>query len=214
MDLTTLQPLLVAQRYRVLPWLAARGISPEVAERWGVGFDPGYSPTLSGRVTIPVFQPYTGDLLSISGRAAGAEEPKYIHTSYAKQRTLFSQVGGFVGCVALVEGQIDCLQLTEAGVPAAAVIGSSDLSPWQIGLLKRWADTVIVWADKDGPGRQAAQRWSNRLKQSGFRVVIGPYVGESTDPDLLARTEPEFVRQIYEAAASTSARASSSSYSS
>jgi DNA primase len=57
------------------PYLATRGISPEIAKRFGIGFFPGKG-SMSERIVIPIHNE-KGQLVAYAGRSIDYTEPKY-----------------------------------------------------------------------------------------------------------------------------------------
>ena len=61
------------------PYLAQRGISPETAEYFGVGYFPGNSKLLKGRIVFPIWNARgEGNPVAYAGRAVDCSEPKYV----------------------------------------------------------------------------------------------------------------------------------------
>jgi len=208
MEIEALAAACHSELWRAEPWLKSRGVSLEEATRWGMGFDHiGLSSKTAGRVTIPVWHPYSGFLVALTSRATRSDmEPKWMHTSpFQCNRMLFGKVRRRrLPYLALVEGPLDVVALERIGVHAVAAFGSGALTGWQVGLILRWTDFVIIYADDDGTppddrgrggsgGAAARHHWTNRLTNAGVRIAIGPYCGGARDPDELVQYDPDYV---------------------
>src|SRR5438876_12074066 len=105
------------------PYLKSRGIAPETAEVFGVGFFSGQGP-LVGRVVIPIHNA-VGQLVGYAGRAVGSlTDPKYITvpSDFRPDRELFNlhrttaaAKKSRSGVVVVVEGFFDCMRVHQAG---------------------------------------------------------------------------------------------------
>jgi len=176
------------------PYLANRGISQEIAERFGVGFFPGKG-SMSGRIVFPIHNE-KAELVAYAGRCIDDSEPKYkFPAGFHKAQVLFNfhRVLKAVGAdrpIVLVEGFFDCMNVEAAGFPAVALMGCS-LSAAQEQLLVSDFDRVIVMLDGDEAGRKAAGEISNRLVPRMFVRMVD--VGKDKQPDQLSS---ELLRQL------------------
>ena len=109
------------------PYLAQRGIDPETAEYFGVGFFSGKG-SMSGRVVIPV-ENEKGELVAYAGRAIDGGEPKYkLPAGFKKSQVLYNlprAAEETEGTVILVEGFFDCIKVTQAEHACVALMGCS-----------------------------------------------------------------------------------------
>jgi DNA primase len=149
------------------PYLAARGISPETIERFGVGYFPGKG-SMAGRVVIPIHNE-RGELLAYAGRAIDDAEPKYkFPAGFHKGLVLYNLnrvlKKNSSGTVVIVEGFFDCMKVSQAGHACVALMGSSlsKRQEWLIRLFER----VILMLDGDDEGHKATADISLRLSQS------------------------------------------------
>jgi DNA primase len=89
------------------PYLAERGIDPETAEYFGVGFFSGKG-SMSGRIVIPI-ENEAGELVAYAGRAIDGSEPKYkLPAGFKRSQVLYNLARALeedsTGAVVLVEG--------------------------------------------------------------------------------------------------------------
>jgi hypothetical protein len=129
------------------PYLKERGISEELALKFGVGFFPGKG-SMSGRVVIPI-RDATGRLIGYAGRAINGEEPKYkLPVGFIKS-VLFNLQNVKGDAITIVEGFFGCLRVTAAGFPCVGLMGST-LTEAQEKLLRFKFITLMLDLDAAG----------------------------------------------------------------
>lgn len=183
-------------------YLQSRGHYASAKARLGwVGFEhPSWS-ELRNRVVMPVFHPYHGELCAITARAIADQTPKYWNTrGMPKLRLIYGlpRPRKLGQPVAIVEGQLDALALEHLGVPAYAVFGKNRISGWQIGLIRRITDHVILWPDLDVYG-PVSESWAKSFKAYRIQTTLGPYANDpdAADPDSLCQRHADEVRTFY-----------------
>lgn len=168
------------------PYLAARGITPETAAHFDVGFFSGKG-SMHSRIVIPISNK-DGELVAYAGRAIDASEPKYKFPSgFLKAHELWNlhRVAG-KNTVVVVEGFFDCMRVSAAGWPCVALMGAS-MSEEQEKLLVDHFLAVWLMLDGDDAGRGAAPGIVERLVSKLFiRVVALP---DGKQPDMLNADE-------------------------
>jgi DNA primase len=175
------------------PYIAHRGITEEVAKKFGVGLFPGRG-SMSGRVVIPISNE-RGDLIAYAGRSIDGSDPKYkLPTGFAKSKVLFnlnrvlSEKNSPVEnkLVIVVEGFIDCIKVHQAGLSNVVALMGSSMSEEQQKLLSQF-QKVIIFLDGDDAGRGGAQEIAMRLMQLTFvRIMDLP---DGKQPDQLSSEE-------------------------
>jgi hypothetical protein len=166
---------------RVAPYLLGRGISLEAARMFALGYVT--EGEFDGRLSIPYITP--GGVVQIKYRCTdSSHEENGKHTKKGCPKYLYEAGTGLflynaqvlihsLQRVVIVEGELDaiCVQ-AYAGIPTVAYPGADT---WE----KRWrhcfegVSEVIVVADGDQPGKEAARKVADTL---GFcaRVVTLP----------------------------------------
>jgi DNA primase len=158
-------------------YLRERGIDPETAEYFGVGYYSGNG-SMRGRVVIPI-ENERGELVAYAGRCIDGSEPKYkLPAGFRKSQVLYNlsraREEDSMGPAVLVEGFFDCMKVTQAGHACVALMGCS-LSEDQEELLARQFRQVVVMLDPDEAGRRATQEIAGRLaRRMWVRVVELP----------------------------------------
>ena len=164
-------------------YLRARGICPETAARFGVGFYSGRG-LMSGRVVIPIHDPH-GNLVAYAGRSLERAPPKYrLPAGFLKAQVLFNFHRAAAldqKMVVVVEGYFDCLKVHQAGFPSVvALMGTVLFALPQTLLLERFS-RVILMLDGDDSGRKATERIAAQLAGKCSLQVAAVPAGRQPD---------------------------------
>ncbi|WP_299293985.1 CHC2 zinc finger domain-containing protein [uncultured Tateyamaria sp.] len=168
------------------PFLAARDVTPEQAERFELGYCK--AGLMRGRIAIRLHN-RDGEALGYVGRYAsedipdGTERylfPKDFHKSlelWNLHRALTLEKRFLV----VVEGYWSTIRLHDLGIPTAALMGSS-VSPEQAELIRTVGIRhALLLLDGDDPGRKAAPAAAHVLSQHVYvRTLVLP---EGEKPD-------------------------------
>ncbi len=134
----------------------------------------GHYDRFRGRLIFPIADGQ-GRVIAFGGRGLAGEEPKYLNSPetllYQKGQTLYAlhQARDRMAATRralLVEGYIDCLIAHQAGFTEAVAVLGTALTPHHLGLLRRYADEVILFFDADRAGADAARRAEDLLERS------------------------------------------------
>lgn len=91
----------------------------------------------------------------------------------------------------LVEGQIDCIRCHLGGFKNAVASQGTAFTAEHAGLLKRYADHIVVVLDADAAGQKAALRSAELLIAEGLAVSLAA-LPPGEDPDsLILKKDPE-----------------------
>ena len=179
------------------PYLAQRGIDPETAEYFGVGFFSGKG-SMSGKIVIPI-ENEAGELVAYAGRSIDGSEPKYkLPAGFKKGQVLYNLARALeedsTGAVVLVEGFFDCMKVVQAEHVCVALMGCS-LSDEQEAQLVAHFRQVLIMLDGDEAGRRAAIEIAGRLVRRAWVRVVDVPAGKQPDQlltqevrELLAKT--------------------------
>ncbi len=131
-----------------------------------------------------------GRVLGFGGRALGDIKPKYLNTGdtpvFNKRLGVFAhnllkkQRG--LKRVILVEGYMDVIALTQAGLPGVCATLGTALTIEQARLLKRYAPEIWVSYDGDAAGQKAILRALEIFEQENIRARVLDFPG-GMDPD-------------------------------
>ncbi len=195
----------------LLAHLGRQGFKAEEAGEAGLVFERGrgeHAERFRDRLLFPI-QDVMGRTVGFGGRALGDEEPKYLNSPespvFQKRDVLYGlsltrQAVREAERLLLVEGYMDFLAVTQAGVPYAAATLGTALSDGQVRLARRYAREVILNFDQDAAGLQAAERAIRLLLQEGLRIRV-LVVPTGKDPDgFIAAEGPEAYRRLVDSA--------------
>lgn len=156
-----------------IAYMLDRGYDPETLDNWDIGYDPH-----SDRITIPV-RDERNELIGFKARTYTDKEPKYLVLgdrqgkqpyygwgTYAVGRVVFGLASAIlaqdpyledgVRHFVLCEGELNAISLWQAGYAGIAINGSN-LTQYQIEIIKREADRLTLFFDNDSAGERATQ---------------------------------------------------------
>ncbi len=164
------------------PYLAGRGVDPETARHFGIGYDRGKG-FMAGRVVVPIHDE-NGFLVAYAGRSVDGTDPKYrFPPRFRKSLVLFNlhRAAAHGESVVVVEGFFDCVRVHQAGLPCVVALMGCSLSFRQEELLHQRFREVILLLDGDKAGRNAAAAIAKRLvSRVSTRLVEVP---DGSQPD-------------------------------
>ena len=148
-----------------------------------------------GRAMFPIIDQYN-HVLGFGGRALQKDaKPKYMNTTdtpvFNKRKGVYAinliRKSRDLKRVILVEGYMDVVAISQAGVTGAVATLGTALTNEQARLLGRYAPEVFLCYDGDEAGQHAIERGLDILEAEGVpcRVI---YLPDGLDPD-------EFIRQ-------------------
>ncbi|TRZ76376.1 MAG: toprim domain-containing protein [Deltaproteobacteria bacterium] len=166
------------------PYLGQRGIEPELAQHFGIGFcDRGL---MRDRVAIPIHD-VDGQLVAyagrwVSGKLPEGEEKYKLPPGFKKSLVLYNlnRVKGKSRLV-LVEGFFSVLRLHKLGIDAVALMGRTLSVEQEKLLVESGVRYLTLLLDGDPPGRQAQAELLPRLANKFH--VLSVELPEGTDPD-------------------------------
>ena len=146
------------------------------------------------RAIFPIID-QQGSVLGFGGRALTDVKPKYLNTS---DTPVFNKRKGVYAInlirrirdlkrIILVEGYMDVVAITQAGVIGAVATLGTSLTNEQARLLKRYAPEVHLAYDGDEAGQHAIERALDIFEAEGVPAKV-LYFPDGLDPD-------EFIRQ-------------------
>jgi DNA primase len=175
------------------PYLRQRGIDPNTAREFGVGYYGGPG-LMSGRIVVPIHN-VRGELVAYAGRGLHGGLPKYkLPTGFHKALELFNfhrAAATSSKVVIVVEGYFDCMRVHQAGLPCVvALMGASLSMEQETSLLRRFAQFVLM-LDGDATGCAASRVIADRISERCLVTVVS--VPSGTQPDQLP---PAAIRQL------------------
>lgn len=151
----------------------------------------GYYDRFRNRLMFPIHN-QSGKIIAYGGRALAAEDqPKYLNSPetpiYKKSYTLYNLHRAKDSIrreerAILVEGYMDAIGITAAGIGEVVAICGTALTTQQIQALKGQAARVFVNLDPDAAGENAARKLVGPLVEEGMQVRVMELDG-GLDPD-------------------------------
>ncbi len=148
------------------------------------------------RLMFPIID-IRGNVIAFGARTMGSDIPKYINTSdtpvFKKSSNLFAlnfaKKSGKNNLI-LTEGYMDVITLHQAGFDNAVAGLGTALTLNQVKLLARNADEIVVSYDSDEPGKKAAAKAIEMLKENKVSVKVIT-IPKAKDPDEYIRLQGE-----------------------
>lgn len=179
-------------------YLAFRGLSPETAARFWLGYDPA-----SGFMIIPAANSFY--IARNTDRAAKLryKNPTGVSIELFNKKALYNDAGK---PVFIVEGAIDALSIIEAGGEAVGLNSTSNTRKLIKELEnRRTNNTLIICLDNDDAGRKAADDLKDGLNELNIPYVSADIAGQHKDPnEALTADREAFIAAIAAAERSTS----------
>ncbi len=149
------------------------------------------------RIIFPIANE-TGKVIAFTGRTLATDDksgPKYLNSPetpiYSKSRVLFNlhlakEAIRRLDYVILVEGQMDCISVFNAGYNNVIASSGTAFTEPQARLLARFSKKIVVNFDPDTAGAAAAERSLALLVSEDFEIRIVT-LDQGYDPDLYVR---------------------------
>ena len=184
------------KRDGLLSYLREQGYTTEEVILAGLAVQKADSPPrdfFRNRAMFPIIDQF-GNVLAFGGRSMDGSEPKYLNTG---DTPVFNKRKGVYAAnllkkerqltrVLLVEGYMDVVALTQAGVRGTCATLGTSLTPEQAKLLSRFAPEVHICYDGDEPGQHAIEKALDIFDQEKIPVKA-VYLPDGLDPDELIR---------------------------
>ncbi len=146
------------------------------------------------RAMFPILD-QQGNVLAFGGRIMGDGQPKYLNTGdtpvFNKRLGVYAvnllKKARGLKRVLLVEGYMDVVSLSQAGVVGVVATLGTALTSEQARLLKRFAPEIWVAYDGDSAGQHAIERALGIFEEEQIKARV-LYFPDNLDPD-------EFIRQ-------------------
>ncbi len=178
----------------ILKFLTDRGFSLDEINKTGLlvekaneagSYKPEakYYDRFRDRIMFPI-QDSLGNVIGYSARVTpGGDESqaKYVNTPetivYHKSKVLYGinhakQEIKNKNYVLLVEGNMDVIASSQAGIGNAVAVSGTALTPDQVSILKRYTDNIAMLFDMDSAGQQAAEKSADLCFEKEMNVKI------------------------------------------
>lgn len=200
-------------------YLQARGISPETAARYWIGYDPAADPASAPGAMGSERKPHPAPRIIIPttrahyvGRAIDPDTPKgYVKMNPSREKGagsigLFNKAGLYkkgIDAVFITEGAFDALAIIEAGQEAIALNSTSNAEKLIKQLEEKpTAAKLILCLDNDDAGSKATGILKEGLQRLKAHYVAADICGSHKDPnEALTADRKTFVKAVQTAAA-------------
>ncbi len=183
-------------RDALISWLRQQGFSQEEIVRAGIGIQKEGQPPrdfFRNRAMFPIIDQF-GHILAFGGRSLDGSQPKYLNTGdtpiFNKRRGVYAanllKKARQLSRVLLVEGYMDVVAVTQAGISGAAATLGTSLTPEQARLLSRFAPEVHIAYDGDEPGQHAIEKALTIFEEAKVPVKA-IHIPDQLDPDEMIR---------------------------
>ena len=181
-----------------------KGFKDEFLIKTGLCYDPqppnlgGLRDRFAGRVIFPWLN-VSGKVVAFGGRKLDAAtkgvQQKYVNSPdseiYHKERELYGiyQAKKAIvkeDCVYMVEGYTDVIAMHQCGLENVVANSGTALSTYQIKLLHRFTQNIVLLYDGDEAGIHAAMRGTDMLLAEGMNIKV-LLLPDGDDPDSFAR---------------------------
>ncbi len=201
----------LTRRDALLKEALRKGYKEEYLVKTGLCYssEHGTFDRFAGRAIFPWFN-VSGKVVAFGGRKLDAAtkgvQQKYVNSPdsdiYHKERELygiFQAKKAIVkcDCVYMVEGYTDVIAMHQCGLENVVANSGTALSVYQIRMLHRFTQNIVLLYDGDAAGIHAAMRGTDMLLQEGMNVKV-LLLPDGDDPDSFARkhTAEEFRQYI------------------
>jgi DNA primase len=170
------------------PYMWKRGLSKEVVDRFGIGFDKSHN-----AITFPVWDE-SGNLVMITSRNVSN---KYFHIEKNKDKPVY--LLNYVNQdkpdrVYVVESQINALTLWSWGYPAVALFGTGSSHQYDI-LNKSGIRNYVLCFDGDIAGLKGMKRFTDNIRSDV--LVSYKVIPEGKDVNDLTKEQFEKLDEIF-----------------
>jgi len=168
--------------------------------------DGRYYDRFRARLMFPIAD-YHGNIIAFTGRTMKSDEmAKYINSAstfiYNKSEVIYglSKAKQFIkekDAVVIVEGNMDVISSSQAGVKNVVAVSGTALTSEQVRILKRYTNNIIFCFDADSAGITAVNRGIEIAWQNGANVrVIALDKKIGKDPDDIARQDQALWKKL------------------
>jgi len=190
-------------------FLLSKGYKDEEIEKAGLSLkneQGSYYDRFRGRIIFPVFD-LNSQVVGFGGRVfqKSEEVAKYINTPntllYDKSKILYGldrakvEIRKKDTCI-LVEGYTDVILAHQAGFENTVSTSGTALTPYQLAILKRYSDNLLLAFDMDIAGDNATKRGIDLAQLRGFNLKIITLPKDEDPADVISRDKKAFEKLI------------------
>jgi len=189
-------------------FLTSKGYKKEEIEKAGLSIKSekgSFYDRFRGRIVFPIFD-LNSQAVGFSGRIfKSPDTAKYVNTPntllYDKSRILYGLDKAKVAirkkdaCI-LVEGNTDVIMSHQAGSENAVATSGTALTPFQLKILKRYSNNLLIGFDMDVAGETATKRGIDLAQTQGFDIKV-VRLPEGKDPaEIISKNPKEWEKTL------------------
>ena len=169
-----------------------RGLSPEISNRFMLGYDPQFTQSTGGEVWKALIIP-TGYNSYVARNTDPAADAKHRYRKYGNSTPInLKTLGTAQKPIYIVEGEIDALSIIEAGGEAIG-LGSTANYRQLVDAVKRQkpAQPLVIALDNDSSGEKTAEALIKELEKLGVTYYRMNPAGDYKDANEALQASPE-----------------------
>ena len=188
-------------------FLTSQDYKKDEVEKAGLGLTSeqgSFYDRFRGRIIFPIFD-LNSQVVGYGGRVFKDKDKKeiakYVNTPntllYDKSRILYGldkakvEIRKKDGCI-LVEGYTDVIMAHQAGTFNVVATSGTALTPYQLKILKRYSENLVLGFDMDIAGDSATKRGIDLAQISGFNIKVLRLPGEKDAADVIAKNPKDW----------------------
>ncbi|MDI6603280.1 MAG: DNA primase [Patescibacteria group bacterium] len=192
-------------------FLVGKGYQKEEIERAGLAIkneQGGFYDRFRGRIIFPIFD-LNSQVVGFGGRIFKekdkADIAKYINTPntllYDKSRILYGldkakvEIRKKDACI-LVEGYIDVIMAHQVGTQNVVATSGTALTSYQLKVIKRYSENLILGFDMDVAGDTATKRGINLAQSLGFNIKVTRLPEGKDAADIILKNPKEWHKTL------------------
>jgi len=192
-------------------FLTSRGYKKEEVEKAGLGISSeqgSFYDRFRGRIIFPIFD-LNSQVVGFGGRVFKEKDKteiaKYVNTPgtllYDKSRILYGldkakmEIRKKDVCI-LVEGYTDVIMAHQAGTFNVVATSGTALTPYQLKILKRYSNNLILGFDMDVAGDTATKRGIDLAQIQGFDIKIIRLPEGKDAADVIQKEKNEWISAL------------------
>ena len=192
-------------------FLTSRGYQQEEIKKAGLGLSSeqgSFYDRFRGRIIFPIFD-LNSQVVGFGGRVFKEKDKeeiaKYVNTPntllYDKSRILYGldrakvEIRKRDSCI-LVEGYTDVIMAHQAGSLNVVATSGTALTPYQLKILRRYSNNLILGFDMDVAGDTATKRGIDLAQSSGFNIKVIRLPEGKDAADLISKNPKEWLESL------------------
>ena len=194
-------------------FLTSQGYSQEEIKKAGLGLSSekgSFYDRFRGRIIFPIFN-LNSNIVGFTGRVFKNKDDtvaKYVNTPqsllYDKGRILYGlnrakvEIRKKNTCI-LVEGNTDLIMVHQVGFENAVAVSGTALTSYQLSILKRYSDNLLIAFDMDSAGQAATKRGIDLAQAQGFNIKIVVSTDGKDPAEIISKNLKEWERSLEKA---------------